>query len=519
MSIATRRTTPKERATSSHKPDAPDSGADVAEAQAGAQSEAAKPRSGSRDTTKSVTPTAGKYDRDAEITRFVRRGASKKMLWAQAFADSGQAGKATRNMRLVYDEVLRPAFCGQRSNGYAKGTKISGIEESKRNRKGGHAELRLNESGFGSYAGVVKCSSIWACPTCAATIRQRRSVEIQKAVKQHQASGGSVMFMTLTLRHDGSMPLAFTLDALLDGFRRVVRGNPWMKWKNRLGLVGFIKAIEITYSVGDGWHPHLHVLMFTETRVDDGMLEAFRAWLFPRWADKLQGVAETWNRDKTGKKWVIKPSEVHGIDLQRVDDHGQVVALYLSKIQDDHAANAHQWGVSGEMARADIKAGRSGDGDTHVNPFQLLDGDDCPLNLSPRERMRRWVEFCRYTKGRRCIVWTPGLKERFDIDELTDEEVIEEQSKRAVMAWQLEDKGYDQALKKNPATLAQAKHAIEDGDWQRLRELLPGRRILALDEAGLWDMALDGQLDMKLAAIDKLNECHWMRVHDVMAAG
>ena len=154
-----------------------------------------------------------------------------------------------------------------------------------------------------------------------------------------------------------------------------------------------------------------------------------------------------------------------------------------------------------------------------MNPFQLLDGDDCPLNLSPRERMRRWVEFCRYTKGRRCIVWTPGLKERFDIDELTDEEVIEEQSKRAVMAWQLEDKGYDQALKKNPATLAQAKHAIEDGDWQRLRELLPGRRILALDEAGLWDMALDGQLDMKFAAIDKLNECHWMRVHDVMAAG
>lgn len=150
MSIATQRTTPKERVTSSHKPDAPDSGADVAEAQAGAQSEAAKPRSGSRDNTKFVTPPAEngeKYDRNAEISRYIRRWKSKNLLWSQAFIDSGQSGKKKPNMRRVYDEVRRPAYCGQRANGYAKGVKVRVAKEHRRYRHGGHAELRLNESG------------------------------------------------------------------------------------------------------------------------------------------------------------------------------------------------------------------------------------------------------------------------------------------------------------------------------------------------------------------------------------
>ena len=138
MSIATQRTTPKERVTSSHKPDAPDSGADVAEAQAGAQSEAAKPRSGSRDNTKFVTPPAKngeKYDRNAEISRYIRRWKSKNLLWSQAFIDSGQSGKKKPNMRRVYDEVRRPAYCGQRANGYAKGVKVKVAAEHRRYRR------------------------------------------------------------------------------------------------------------------------------------------------------------------------------------------------------------------------------------------------------------------------------------------------------------------------------------------------------------------------------------------------
>lgn len=496
MSIATRRTTPKERVTSSHKPDAPDRGADVAEAQAGAQSEAAKPRSGSRDNTKFVTPPAkktDKYDRNAEINRYIRRWKSKNLLWSQAFIDSGQSGKKKPNMRRVYDEVRRPAYCGQRANGYAKGVKVKVAKEHRRYRHGGHAELRLNESGRGSYAGVVKCSSIWSCPTCSATIRQCRSVEIQTAVNKHLEDGGSILFMTLTLRHDGTMPLAFTLDALLSGFRKVIRGKPWDKWRNRLGLIGNIKSVEITLGDEDSWHPHLHVLLFAETKVDDDMLERFRAWLFPRWAEKLDAVADEWNESRTAngqRKWVITPSEAHGVDLQRVDDHGKVIALYISKFQDDKAQDSHTWEVSGEMARGDVKDGHEGDGDTHINPFQLLD-DECPLKMTAGERRRKWIEYVCFTSGRQCIRWSPGLKEHFGIDELTDDEIIEQQTQRSVMAWRIESAPYDEALKHNPKILAQAKHAIEDHDWDRLRELLPGHKAQVLDDTGLWNISID----------------------------
>lgn len=459
---------------------------------AAAATTACEPLGEPRDNTKFVTPPVAEYCHEAEVTRYVRRGISRKLLWSQGFIDAGQSGKkaSERNMKRVMQEVLRPAFCGQRLSDYA--------------------DLRLNVSGLASFAGVMKCASVWSCPTCSATIRQRRSLEIQEAVKQHQDSGGSLLFLTLTLRHSKAMPLSFTFDAIREAFTRVVRGNPWKKWAGRLGLIGYIKAVEITLSDGDGWHPHLHVLMFTESKVEDGTMQAFRAWVFDRWAEKLDAMAESWSGKTGGRKFNIRPSRAHGVDLQRVDDHGAVVALYISKIQDDHAKDAHKWHVSGEMVRGDVKEGqKTGDGDAHINPFQLLDGDDCPLPWDGKRRMKKWVEYVRYTKGRRCIRWTPGLKERFGIDDLSDEEVIAEETKHAVMAWRVEPESYDAALKKNPETLAQAKHAMERRDFETVSVLLPGRFHVVLDDDGLWNMALDGYADLKRDAIAKLDNSYW----------
>ena len=449
---------------------------------------ASEPRSGEpRDITKSVTPPVREYDRQAEITRYVRRGISRKMLWSQAFIDSGQGRKksAETDMRLVGREVLRPAFCGQRLSDYA--------------------DLRLNVSGLASYAGVMKCSSVWSCPTCAATVRQRRSMEIGKAVEAHQKAGGGLLFLTLTMRHTKTMPLAFTLDALLEAFRRTVRGAPWKRQADDLGLIGFIKAVEITVSDGDGWHPHLHVLLFTESHVSDAALEAFRSWVFDRWAGKLDAVAESWAEQAGGRKWSIRPNKVHGVDLQRVDDHGQVVALYLSKIQDDHAKTSHRWQVSGEMTRADVKTGRAGDGDVHVNPFQLLDGDDCPLPWTAGQRMKKWIEYVRFTKGRRCIVWTPGLKDRFGVEDLTDEEIIANEMNHAVVAWQADADGYDDALKRHPETLAQAKQLAEKQDWRGVADLLPGRLRIVMDDPGLWKTVI-GDKGLHAEVVLKLDE-------------
>ena len=68
--------------------------------------------------------------------------------------------------------------------------------------------------------------------------------------------------------------------------------------KNRWGILGNIRAIEITDGDAHGWHPHLHVLCFHDTPLSpgslqefpwwtggpDGSLQEFRAWWSNRWA-------------------------------------------------------------------------------------------------------------------------------------------------------------------------------------------------------------------------------------------
>lgn len=50
--------------------------------------------------------------------------------------------------------------------------------------------------------------------------------------------------------------------------------------KKRWGIVGNIRAIEITDGLAHGWHPHVHVLCFHDEPLspEDGSLQEFRAW-------------------------------------------------------------------------------------------------------------------------------------------------------------------------------------------------------------------------------------------------
>lgn len=271
---------------------------------------------------------------------------------------------------------LRPprvARCGWAGFGYPS------IETS---RDGSHAV----------YNGVEKCSSIWSCPCCASTIRAHRSKEIEKATNQHIALGGSLIFVTLTLRHHQGDKLADTLDALLNGWRKFLAGNPWRRVRDRFGISGYIRSIEVTYGA-NGWHPHAHLLLFVDSSLSPSAVADLEDFMASRWvriATRLTGKA---------------PTREHGLDFQLVGNNAEIVSQYVAKLQLDKTCP-----VSLEMARQDLKNGRlSGS----LNPFQLID-------IAPH----LWREYYLATFGRMCITWSRGLKNRFDIDDMDDDEIL-----------------------------------------------------------------------------------------------
>lgn len=297
------------------------------------------------------------------------------------------------------------------------------------------------------YAGLERCGSIWACPHCAAVIRAGRAAEIEQAVTAHQATGGAVLFFTGTVRHHQADDLAVTLDAVATAWRKISAGRSWRDLKKRHMISGYIRSIEITLGA-HGWHPHAHTLIFLDQDITADGLEELRAVLFDLWANAVE---------KAGAK---RPTE-KGLDLQKVDKDGKVLAQYIGKIQDEKSA----WSAGAELARADVKSGRGGS----ITPMELLDESD---KRTEKQRARLWREFYQATRGRRAITWSRGLKKRYDVGEQTDDEVLDA-AESTVLVWRTSARAYRALRRSDPELPAIALELAEAESWALLAELLP----------------------------------------------
>ena len=137
-------------------------------------------------------------------------------------------------------------------------------------------------NGRAEFRGLQTCGSPWECTFCAERIARENCELLNVAAAVTRKRGGGVYTATLTIRHSVTMELQPLNAALHGAWRRVLQGNPWRRIRERYGLLGYVKAIEVTYGAA-GWHPHLHIGFYTDRKLKKGELEAFEAWLSARW--------------------------------------------------------------------------------------------------------------------------------------------------------------------------------------------------------------------------------------------
>lgn len=366
--------------------------------------------------------------------RWKRRHTSAKMLRPLASAVPTEAG-----------EVLRPVRVARCS--WTLGQTVGLMHDGSRP---------------AGYAGLERCSSIWSCPHCSATIRAGRAAEIEQAVTAHQATGGSVVFFTGTVRHHAGDALEDSLGYVLDSWSRLRRNKSWRTMKERYGIAHYIRSIEVTGNFsaeGHGWHPHCHVLLFLDGDVSDEQIENLRADLFHYWSNAVE---------KLGGK---KPTE-KGLDLQKCDTQGKVLARYVGKIQEKK-----RWTAGAELARFDAKSGRG----ESISPFELLDDDS---SISPGRRAVLWREYYAATKGRRAITWSRGLKKLYEIGEKSDEE-IQDAAESTTLVWRTSARVFRAVRRENVEKLAIALERAEREEWARLAEILPADELWVADGGGV----------------------------------
>lgn len=254
---------------------------------------------------------------------------------------------------------------------------------------------------------IAQCGSVWVCPICAVKIQARRAVEVAAAVEWAENNGYKVVLATFTASHKAHFLLKDFGGKLGEAYRRTL---DQVKRERKKYEVGNIRALEMTWSARNGWHPHFHTLFFVreDCDIDAYFEEIGRAW----------------------KAQCIRLGLLDEMDVKAVkafDRHsyhytgGDINYNYLTK-------SSVEWGAGNEIASQARKEGRvSG----HYTPFQILYELSQVQNIGVRMKlMTAYVEYMLYTKQINQLAWSRGLKELVGVKHKSDEELCEEEREK-----------------------------------------------------------------------------------------
>jgi len=252
--------------------------------------------------------------------------------------------------------------------------------------------IAVTATGSAHVSGVKRCASSWACPTCAPVVGQRRADQINDLVDRWVTDlGGSVFFVTATLSHDRYDSLADVLGRLQDAWSSTFKRSDRWAW-----FAGQVRTIEVTHGE-NGWHPHIHSLVFVEPGEDVGGA---------LWALRFDWGAHV---AAAGGVTDVHSHACSGWDVRNVRT-GSDVAGYLTKVDGG-------WSAGHEVARQDSKAGRA----SRRSPFEIL--SDSSRGASDSTQLFREYEAA--TKGRKRILVSRKLTERLALPEASDEDLVE----------------------------------------------------------------------------------------------
>ena len=261
----------------------------------------------------------------------------------------------------------------------------------------GFAEIRQRD-GNPYLSGVYRCASIHGCPLCGSVIRSGRAAAISEGAGRWLQAGNSILFASFTFPHDRGMPCAAGREVVSKGWSHMTAGRAWVDLKASVPVVGYHRSVEFTYGE-NGWHPHIHSMIYLEGAVTAEQYAQVRLYLERSW--------RAWAR----LRGLRRPSDAHGVDVG-ICVSGVDVGNYIAKTQEGRA-------VGNELVRGDLKAARH----RSRTPFQIL--DDFRVN-GDKSQLALWLEYEQATKGLRAITSSRGLPEILGVPEQTDDELAAE---------------------------------------------------------------------------------------------
>lgn len=290
-------------------------------------------------------------------------------------------------------------------------------------------DVTVQRSADGVYfGGLLTCGSR-TCPNCGPRIAAQTRREIEQAIGTWMDAGiptRRLLFGTFTIRHTRGQAFEDLARAVSGCWKAATNGRGWRNDRMQYGIEHYMRIFEEKWSLANGWHIHVHALLFVDDRyAASSDTDALLASMFKRWAGKAVelgfGVP------------LLRAQDMHTVTGAQALDR---VAGYFAK-QTTDAGHMPAPAMAAEMSNAAGKQGL-----TSLTPGQILSwamvGEEYVVQLwgSPRPRAKgrgtQGQEYARHLyreyelgmKGRRQIAWSRGMREALGIGrELSDEEL------------------------------------------------------------------------------------------------
>jgi len=295
------------------------------------------------------------------------------------------------------------------------------------------------------YGGLQTCASVWACPVCSAKISERRRAELKALIDAHTAAGGVVLLVTRTVPHARADDLAELLAKISKAEAGYKAHRDYKTVAAAFGLVGTVRAVEVTHGFANGWHPHVHELLFLALPVCIADLE--------------EDLSRIWKASAV-RAGLEAPSRAHGLTVQ----DGSKAAKYASK-----------WGLESELTQWHRKRGKI----QSRTPFDLLRdclGDD---DGSSAQLFRQYAEAFH---GRHQLQFSRGLKKLYQIAEISDDELVQQHDEDAFLLGSLSLDQWRFVCK------AEARGVLlevaANSDWEGVLRVVEGLQRILLDGQG-----------------------------------
>lgn len=373
-------------------------------------------------------------------------GAKAPSVTLESYILSGVIAKMEANTDFLpkgTDKALA-GNCGKRVMSPKLQNKIYGTELKNHDYAANNTKINIiSYKDSVSYYGVMCCHNVWGCPICARKLSERRKQGLSQLLKAHfdKFGGDTVTASLFTIPHSKYDDLEDILKRLNKAYYDMTQSRGYKALMKTLKGCGSSKAKEVTWSLVNGFHPHIHVLNFFEQNL---LLDYqfISDTLFNLWADALKkNCFDAPSRKAFGCNLV--PSTKAGIEAvaeyfskPESDVNDADIMGYLKKHKDvvRSVTNAEGrefsgWQTEHEMTKWHLKQARSDGENFRYSMFDFVRGysiaDDNSDDESKAQFRRLWLEYRKAFKGQRQL-WTKHKHFKISELELSDAELGEQ---------------------------------------------------------------------------------------------